>query len=108
MSQVRYVQLRAAVPKVVPLDNNVEYFQVTVRNPGGTTLEFTLDDPQDFVAPNTYTRAPALISAPAAVVNWQAAPAAVDGVVKFDFPVAALRFTNAADAIATVLQQGAR
>lgn len=85
--------------KVLAVDSNVVGAKISVRT--DATVEFTVEAPADSVAPNSY-RTPVNPNPP----TWLAAPAAVNGVIVFDFPIAALRFEGGT--VATVLQQGLR
>lgn len=95
----RYITIVGGTPKVVPLDNDIAVFNVSVRT-DATTIEFCLEDPDDSVAPNTFS--PAVGPGP----TWLAAPAPVNGVVVLNFPCAAVRLSKATNGVATVLQQG--
>lgn len=87
-----YITLPDTTPVIVPLDNNIGVFAVSVRLGAGVTMETTLEQVQ--LSPSGRTPV------------WSAAPAATDGYVKLNFPVAAIRLTAAANGVATVLQQG--
>lgn len=100
----QYIQLVGTTPKIVPFNTHPKSFEVTIRLPAGATLELSTEHPDDFVQTNSYTprRAPT-----GAVVNWLAAPAAVDGVITLvDKPYAACRITPTGDGVATIVQAG--
>lgn len=80
-----------------------------VRLAAGVTLEFSLENPDDWISTNGFDPSPAVaqgIAPTLAAPVWIAAPAAVNGVVSFTFPVRALRFTPTTGGVCTILQQG--
>ena len=83
-------------PKIVTLNTNCAVFNVSIRT--DATIEVTLENPNDSVAPNTY-RTPV---GPAPV--WLTAPVPVNGVTVLKDPVSAVRLTGGTSA--TILQQG--
>ena len=87
-----------AGPIVVPLNNNNQVFNVSIRTAGATTLEVCLERPDDSVPGSAYE----LPVGPAP--TWFAAPAAVGGLTTLTSPVAAVRLTGVGTA--TILQQG--
>lgn len=102
--QPQYVQLVGTTPKIVLFNTHCKAFQVAIRAPAGATVELALEDPNDFVAANSYTPP----TAPAgAAVTWVPAPAAVNGVIQLtNTPYAACRITPTGNGYATILQQG--
>lgn len=83
--------------KVFAVDTNCVAPHISVRT--DATVKFSVEAPADSVAPSAYDL-PVNPNSPV----WLAAPAAVNGVIVFDFPIAALQFTGGTTA--TVLQQG--
>lgn len=99
-----YITLVGTTPIIVPVNPHIAPFAVSIRPPAGTpTIEYTLENPDDFMAPNTYTPR----AAPAgAAVAWLTAPAAVNGVHLITAPCSAVRITPSAGGQATVVQSG--
>lgn len=96
-----YVTVGAGVPKIVPLDTNVDVFNVSIRT-DATTVEVAVERPGDETATNGFD----LPILPYAVA-WVAAPAAgANGVIVLKDPYAAVRFSKVAAGFATVVQQG--
>jgi hypothetical protein len=99
--KVQYVAIVGGTPLVVPLDNDVNVFNVSIRT-DATTVEFSLEAPTDLVARNTFSPARNTIISQ----TWVAAPAAVNGVVNLLVPAAAIRLSKASNGLATIIQQG--
>lgn len=103
--QPRYIVTTGTTPVIEHLDTNVVVFCVAIKAAAGQTVEVAVEDPDDFVAPNSYTDrvAPAGLT-----VGWTAAPAAVDGVITLTSPRSAVRITPTTGGTAIILQQGIR
>lgn len=103
-----YVVLSGTTPKIINLDVNNVNQQIAVRAAAGVTVEVALEDPDDFVAGNSYDppAAAAAIAGGLAGPSWQAAPAAVNGIINIVAPIHAIRLTPTTGGVCTILQSG--
>lgn len=96
----QYITIVGGTPKVVPLDTNVNVFNVAIRT-DATTVEVALEDPAPVGRPDemplTGSPGPTWVAAPAAAAN---------GIINLLVPCRAVRFSKATNGVATVLQQG--
>jgi len=97
----RYIVTTGTTAVVVPLDTNVDVFNVNIRLAAGQTVQGALEAPGDSVASNGFD-----LPVTALTPQWQTLPAAVNGVISLVTPYAALLITPTTGGTATVLQQG--
>lgn len=90
----QYITILAGVPKVIGLDTNIAATNIAIRT-DADTVEIAVEYPNDATAASPPT------------VFWLPAPDAnAAGLIVLKDPTSAVRFTSAADATATILQQG--